>query len=75
MLEAHLQKICEQEGITYDAVALRTIAVAAEGSVRDALSMLDQAAAMTADKLVGDAINDMLGRPGRGVTWHSAGNI
>ena len=28
--------------------------------------MLDQAAAMTADKLVGDAINDMLGRPGRG---------
>ena len=66
MLEAHLQKICEQEGITYDAVALRTIAVAAEGSVRDALSMLDQAAAMTADKLVGDAVNDMLGRPGRG---------
>ncbi len=66
MLEAHLRKICEQEGITYDADALRTIAVAAEGSVRDALSMLDQAAAMTADKLVGDAINDMLGRPGRG---------
>ncbi len=66
MLEAHLQKICEQEGITYDEVALRTIATAAEGSVRDALSMLDQAAAMTADKLVGDAINDMLGRPDRG---------
>ena len=34
--------------------------------MRDALSMLDQAAAMTADKLVGDAVNDMLGRPGRG---------
>ncbi len=66
MLEAHLQKICEKEGITHDAVALRTIASAAEGSVRDALSILDQAAAMTADKLVGDAVNDMLGRPGRG---------
>ena len=66
MLEEHLQKICDQEGITYDAAALRTIAVAAEGSVRDALSMLDQAAAMTADKLVEGAVNDMLGRPGRG---------
>ena len=66
MLEEQLQKICDQEGITYDAVALRTIAVAAEGSVRDALSMLDQAAAMTADKLVEGAVNDMLGRPGRG---------
>ena len=66
MLEEHLQKICDQEGITYDAAALRTIAVAAEGSVRDALSMLDQAAAMTADKLVEGAVNEMLGRPGRG---------
>ena len=66
MLEEHLQKICDQEGITYDAAALRTIAVAAEGSVRDALSMLDQAAAMTADKLVEGAVNEMFGRPGRG---------
>ena len=66
MLEEHLQKICDQEGITYDAAALRTIAVAAEGSVRDALSMLDQAAAMTADKLFEGAVNEMLGRPGRG---------
>ncbi len=65
-LEAHLQKICDQERINYDEVALRSIAEAAEGSVRDALSMLDQAAAMTGDHLAGDAVNDMLGRPGRG---------
>ncbi len=69
MLEEHLKKICDQEAITYDAAALRTIAVAAGGSVRDALSMLDQAAAMTADQLVEGAVNDMLGRPGRGESF------
>ena len=41
------------------------IARAAEGSVRDALSLLDQAAAMTADALTPEMVADMLGRPGR----------
>jgi len=64
-LQQHLQKICSAEAITSDAGALHAIAIAAEGSVRDALSMLDQAAAMTADSLTEAAVNDMLGRPGR----------
>ena len=65
MLEQHLRQICSAENISSDDGALRAIAIAAEGSVRDALSMLDQAAAMTSDDLKEDAVDDMLGRPGR----------
>ena len=65
LLQQHLTKICAAENITSDDGALRAIANAAEGSVRDALSMLDQAAAMTADALNEAAVDEMLGRPGR----------
>lgn len=65
MLANHLQMICDKETIAVEDEALATIARAAEGSVRDALSMLDQAAAMTADKLTSASVADMLGRPGR----------
>ena len=65
MLAAHLEMICERESITADAEAITAIARAAEGSVRDALSLLDQAAAMTADRMTIDNIAEMLGRPGR----------
>ncbi|MBY0408183.1 MAG: DNA polymerase III subunit gamma/tau [Rickettsiales bacterium] len=47
MLAAHLARITEKEGITAEDEALKLIAVAAEGSVRDALSLLDQAIART----------------------------
>ncbi|MDC0444773.1 DNA polymerase III subunit gamma/tau [Alphaproteobacteria bacterium] len=65
MLAGHLDMICQRESIAADEDALAAIARAAEGSVRDALSLLDQAAAMTADKLTNDMVADMLGRPGR----------
>jgi DNA polymerase-3 subunit gamma/tau len=65
MLAGHLGMICQSESIAADEDALAAIARAAEGSVRDALSLLDQAAAMTADKLTNDMVADMLGRPGR----------
>ena len=65
MLAGHLGMICQCESIAADEEALAAIARAAEGSVRDALSLLDQAAAMTADKLTNDMVADMLGRPGR----------
>ena len=64
-LASHLTTICERETIDADAEAITAIARAAEGSVRDALSLLDQAAAMTADKLTIDSVTEMLGRPGR----------
>src|SRR5436305_8795550 len=44
-LVRHLEAICAHEGIDAEADALAAIARAAEGSVRDALSLLDQAIA------------------------------
>ena len=65
MLAEHLASICSRESINADDEALAAIARAAEGSVRDALSLLDQAAAMTSESLSRDLVDDMLGRPGR----------
>jgi len=63
-LAAHLGTIAEAENISAEPAALMAIARAAEGSVRDALSMLDQAAAMSADKITEQAVTDMLGQAG-----------
>ena len=54
MLTSILRMICDCESIEADTDLLASIARAAEGSVRDALSLLDQAAAMSADKLTND---------------------
>ena len=45
VMMAHLRSICTREGVGIDDEALVVIARAAEGSVRDALSLLDQAIA------------------------------
>ncbi len=45
LLAEHLRKICALEKVTIEPAALAVIARAAEGSVRDALSLLDQAMA------------------------------
>ena len=45
LLAEHFGKICDAEGVPADAEALSMIAGAAEGSVRDGLSILDQAIA------------------------------
>ena len=43
----HLEKVAKAEGIRVDSAALETLAAAAEGSLRDALSLLDQAATLS----------------------------
>ncbi|HEY8066757.1 MAG TPA: DNA polymerase III subunit gamma/tau [Methylosinus sp.] len=45
LLAAHLRKICDLEAVTIEDEALAMVARAAEGSARDALSLLDQAIA------------------------------
>lgn len=45
LLSRHFAEICEKEGVTAEPEALRLVAQAAEGSVRDGLSILDQAIA------------------------------
>lgn len=64
-LSTHLANICEQEGVKAEDDALAMIARAADGSVRDSLSMLDQAIAhgsQTEDSLItAEAMRSMLG--------------
>ncbi|MGD9847286.1 MAG: DNA polymerase III subunit gamma/tau [Variibacter sp.] len=61
VLVAHLQRICKAENITVEDEALAMIARAAEGSVRDALSLLDQAIAHAAGAVKAADIRQMLG--------------
>ena len=63
----HLGKICAAEGVTAEPEALALIARVAEGSVRDALSLLDQGIAHGGDGgVTALAIRDMLGLSDRG---------
>ena len=63
LLARHFAAIAEAEGVAVDAAALRLIARAADGSVRDGLSILDQALATVGQGAgVGeDAVRAMLG--------------
>ncbi|PPD44452.1 MAG: DNA polymerase III subunit gamma/tau [Methylocystis sp.] len=56
LLAEHLRKICDAEKVAIEADALAMIARAAEGSVRDSLSLLDQAIAYGAAHSAGGAI-------------------
>ena len=60
-LEAHFAAICEKEAVTADKEALALIARAADGSVRDGLSLLDQAIALSGDKVTTEVVETMLG--------------
>ena len=57
----HLDDILGQEGISFEASALRLLAQGAHGSMRDALSLTDQAIAYAAGKVTLDAVQAMLG--------------
>ena len=61
VLAAHFATIVEREGVTASAAALALIARAADGSVRDGLSILDQAIAHCAGAVEEDALGAMLG--------------
>ncbi|MFT4132461.1 DNA polymerase III subunit gamma/tau [Labrys sp. (in: a-proteobacteria)] len=61
LLARHLGAICEKENVSIDAAALAMIARAAEGSVRDSLSLLDQAIAHGGGTIDGESVRAMLG--------------
>ena len=69
VLAAHLAGIAQKENIAIDPAALTMIARAAEGSVRDSLSLLDQAIAHHAGEagsIAAESIRAMLGLADRG---------
>ncbi|MGB7480012.1 MAG: DNA polymerase III subunit gamma/tau, partial [Burkholderiaceae bacterium] len=57
----HLGNILGQEGIEFEAPALRLLAQGAHGSMRDALSLTDQAIAYAAGRVTLEAVQGMLG--------------
>uniref|UniRef100_UPI0028D464E4 DNA polymerase III subunit gamma/tau n=1 Tax=Massilia timonae TaxID=47229 RepID=UPI0028D464E4 len=57
----HLENILGQEGVSFEQPALRLLAQGAHGSMRDALSLTDQAIAYAAGQVTLDAVQGMLG--------------
>jgi DNA polymerase-3 subunit gamma/tau len=68
VMMAHLARVAELEGAKLAPDALALITRAAEGSVRDAMSLMDQAIAHGAGETTGDQVRAMLGLADRGRT-------
>lgn len=58
---AHLGRILQAEGVVFDSASLALIARSAAGSMRDALSLLDQAIAHGAGNVIESQVRLMLG--------------
>ena len=61
LIKSHLAHIGQLEGVEADDEALVMIARAAEGSMRDAQSILDQAIAHSSGRVTAETVRDMLG--------------
>src|SRR5580698_602049 len=68
-LSAHFGRIAANEAVNVEPAALDVIARAADGSVRDGLSLLDQAIAQADGTITGAAVADMLGLADRGLVF------
>jgi DNA polymerase-3 subunit gamma/tau len=66
LLVEHFRKIVASEGASAEEAALNLIARASEGSVRDGLSLLDQALAMGSGSVATERVRAMLGLADRG---------
>jgi DNA polymerase-3 subunit gamma/tau len=69
VLSAHFAGIAAKENAAIEDEALRLIARAADGSVRDGLSLLDQAIAHGHGQVSADQVRDMLGLADRGLIF------
>ncbi len=68
-LSSYYARIAEQEGVAIERGAVEIIARAADGSVRDGLSLLDQAIAQAQGKVTAGAVSEMLGLADREVIF------
>jgi len=66
LLLEHYRRVAEAEGVEVEPAALALIARSADGSVRDGLSLLDQAIALSVGRVEEAAVRDMLGVADRG---------
>ena len=68
-ITGQIESILQQEKVQFEAAAIRQLAYAASGSMRDALSLLDQAIAFGNGKLKEDEVRSMLGSIDRDVIY------
>src|SRR5579872_4432686 len=68
-LAAHFARIATQEAVNVEPAEIEVIARAADGSVRDGLSLLDQAIAQADGTITEAAVTDMLGLADRGLVF------
>ena len=61
LISEHLQYVLGQEQIAYEVAAVNLVARAASGSMRDALSLMDQAIAFSAGSVAEEVVRNMLG--------------
>jgi DNA polymerase-3 subunit gamma/tau len=69
VLIAHFDRIAAAEGVTAEPDAMAMIARAADGSVRDGLSLLDQAIARGFGAVAAEQVRDMLGLADRAIVF------
>ena len=69
LLIQHYGEIAKAEGVSAEAVAIALIARAADGSVRDGLSLLDQAIALGGETITEMTVRDMIGVADRGLVF------
>jgi DNA polymerase-3 subunit gamma/tau len=74
-LEQHLDTVSAKESVPLEPGARALLARAAEGSMRDALSMLDQAISAQPTGVTTEAVLDMLGRASRMATGDLARTV
>ena len=65
LIISHMQHILSEENVEHNVTALQFIAEAADGSMRDALSLLDQALAFGGGVIKEQDVRDMLGSVSR----------
>ncbi|VAW70596.1 DNA polymerase III subunits gamma and tau [hydrothermal vent metagenome] len=65
LIEGHLKHLMQQESVAFDDASIRLLAHGADGSMRDALSLVDQAIAFGGGKLEQAEVQVMLGTVSR----------
>ncbi len=61
LIEGRLRHVCESEGVAFEAGSLRLVAEAGQGSMRDALTILDRVIAAGDGQVLEEAVREQLG--------------
>src|SRR5687767_7300441 len=69
VVAAHLKRVLEAEGVAFEEPALHLLGKAAAGSLRDSLSLLDQAIAHGGGRVSAERVGEMLGTLGGDLIW------